>query len=181
VVITAANLVLERRLPKIEPMHTLVTEPIGRAIVETRRAGERYPWAPVLFIVSLVVCAVATKALGLPLAYAFAAYGILGVGDAASALIGIAYGKRKLPWNRRKTIEGTTAGLAGGFASAVLFAAADYAFRGDVLPAAFLAVALAGAVVGAALETLPGVQDNLVVPMGSWAVMVGLGVALGVL
>lgn len=180
VLIVVADMILERRFPKVEPLHTLAVEPVARALEETRRPGEGFPWSPVLFLVSLVVCALGSDALGLPIAYAFAAYGVLGLGDAASALVGVAYGRHRLPWSRRKSWEGTLAGLAGGFAAAALFAAAYYAFHGLAMPVAFLPVALAGATVGAFLETLPGVQDNLVVPVGAWATMAALGVAFGI-
>lgn len=178
--VVGAELVLQRRLPRIEPMHSLFTEPVARALVDTRRAGEGFPWSPIMFFASLVVCALGSDALALPLAYAFAAYGILGVGDAASALIGVAYGRRPLPWNARKSWEGTTAGFVGGFVAAVLFAASYYAYVAAPMPVLFLALALAGALVGAFLESLPGVQDNLAVPVGAWATMAALGLAFGV-
>lgn len=178
--VVGAELVLQRRLPKIEPMHSFFTEPVARALVDTRRAGEGFPWSPIMFLGSLVVCALGSDGLGLPLAYAVAAYGILGVGDAASALIGVAYGRRALPWNRRKSWEGTAAGFLGGFAAAALFAASYYAFAHTPMPFAFLPIALAGALVGALVETLPGVQDNLAVPVGAWGTMAALGIAFGV-
>lgn len=180
VLVVSAELVLQRRLPKIEPMHSLFTEPVARALVDTRRAGEGFPWSPIMFLGSLVVCALGSDALQLPVAYALAAYGILGLGDAASALIGVAYGRRPLPWNRRKSWEGTAAGFVGGFVAAASFAAAYYAYAGILMPVAFLGIAVAGALVGALLESLPGVQDNLAVPVGSWATMAALGIALGV-
>lgn len=180
VLVVGAELVLQRRLPKIEPMHSMFTEPVARALIDTRRAGEGFPWSPIMFLGSLVVCALGSDALGLPLSFALAAYGILGVGDAASALIGVAYGRHALAWNARKSWEGTAAGFVGGFVAAALFAASYYAYVAAPMPVAFIALALVGALVGALLESLPGVQDNLAVPVGSWATMAALGLALGV-
>jgi dolichol kinase len=51
--------------------------------------------------VALAIIATAHQFAGLSWAVAFAAYAILGVGDAASALVGVAYGRHKLPWNAR--------------------------------------------------------------------------------
>ena len=117
--------------------------------------------------------------LGLSWSVAFAAYAILGVGDAASALVGVAYGRTKLPWNARKSVEGTCAGGVAGFLGGVVLGAAPILFAGALVPPVFLAIVLVGAVAGALAETIPRVEDNFVVPLASAAVMFVLARAAG--
>ncbi len=162
-----------------EALHEAVTEPIQTMLEKTRRPGESYPWSPVLYTVSLVSIAFGTEMLSMPYALALAAYAILGLGDTASALYGIAYGRRPLPWNTNKTWEGTGAGIIVGFIAAVVFASVDYAVRGVVVPVTLFPIMVAGAVAGMLAETVKGVQDNLVIPLSAWGVMVVLWRALG--
>ncbi|MHB8605299.1 MAG: hypothetical protein ACYDCK_08575 [Thermoplasmatota archaeon] len=179
-VISAVHFVRKWRMP-VAPAVALVTDPLGEVLDATRRPHEDYPWAPVTFGIALVSVATVVRFAHLPAAYALAAFGILGVGDAASALIGVAYGKRKLGWNRAKSWEGLAAGLVAGFLAAALFATVDFAFRGAVFPVAWLGIALVGAIAGAFVESLPWLVDNLAVPLGALAAMIGVGALLGLL
>lgn len=179
-VISLAHFVRRKRL-KVAPALEKATEPIGDLLDQTRRPHEDYPWAPVSFTLALMVVAAAVTFAGIPRSFAFAAFGILGVGDAASALIGVAYGKHKLPWNRRKSWEGTSAGALAGYLAALVFAGVDHAVRGEVLPFAWLALGGVGALAGAGAETFPNVEDNFVVPLAALAAMVLAGMGLGVL
>lgn len=163
-------------LPQYEE---LVHKPLADVLQKTRREGEDFPWSPVLYTVSLILIGLAHETLGMSWTIAFAAYAILGIGDAASALVGVAYGRRRLPWNRRKSVEGTAAGLVAGFLAGVVMAVIPFAFQGHLMPPLFLGVVLAGAAAGALAETLPRVEDNFVVPITSAAVMFGLSTALG--
>jgi dolichol kinase len=172
---------IERRRfpPELKgPLH----EPLAHVLETTRRPGEDFPWSPVLYTLALVLVTTAHQFFGLSWAVAFAAYAILGIGDAASALVGVAYGKRKLPWNRRKSLEGTTAGAAAGFLAGAVLGAVPYVLAASLIPPLFVVVVLAGAVVGALAETLPRVEDNFVVPLASaaamWLVAAALRVAL---
>lgn len=179
VVITVTHFVQRHRI-KVAPPLNYVTDPIGEALEKTRRPHENFPWAPVLFTAALMIIGSVVFFLDLPKAFAFAAFGILGVGDAASALIGIAYGAHKLPWNRSKSWEGSGAGFAANFVAALVLASVDFSVRGVVLPVEWVAVALAGAVAGALTESMPHVEDNLFVPVAALAAMLVIGALLGV-
>jgi dolichol kinase len=72
---------------------------------------------------------------------------VLGIGDGVSTIIGLR-GRMKLPYNRKKTLEGT---LAMFFASLGAFA-----FVG--------AAAIPLALIAALAESVPRVDDNLMIP-----------------
>ncbi|MCI0503532.1 hypothetical protein L0Y65_02365 [Candidatus Micrarchaeota archaeon] len=72
---------------------------------------------------------------------------ILGIGDGLSTLAGMR-GRMRLPYNRKKTVEGSVAMFASALGA--------YAFVGPA------AVPLA--VLAAAAESLPVVDDNLLIP-----------------
>lgn len=178
VAITMTWAIERRRLPRelAGPLH----DELAQVLARTRRPNEDYPWSPVLYTVALVIIATANQYAGLSWSLAFAAYAILGIGDAASALVGVAYGRTKLPWNLKKSVEGTTAGLLAGFFAGVVLGAVPYAFAGLAIPPAFGAVVLVGAVAGALAETVPRVEDNFFVPLAAAGAMWGLSAALGV-
>jgi len=169
---------IEQRLveghPRLAPLH----KPLENVLRATRRPTENYPWSPVLYTAALLLIALAHVKLGLSWAIAFAAFAILGLGDAASALVGVAYGRRKLPWNRRKSLEGTMAGFVAGAMAGLVMAGIPFAFAGVVMPPPFFGIVLAGAAAGALAETIPRVEDNLVVPLASALVMFALASAL---
>lgn len=82
---------------------------------------------------------------------------VLAVGDGVSTIVG-SRGRLRLPYNRRKTLEGT----AAFFLSALL----SYFFVGTLaLPLAFLA---------AMVETVPVVDDNLSIPIACTALLMVL-------
>lgn len=163
----------------LPPYKDLVHDRLAGVLESTRRPGEDFPWSPVLYTVSLILIGLAVEFLGLSSSIAFAAYAILGIGDSASALVGVAYGRRKLPWNRRKSVEGTMAGFVAGAFAGTFMAALPFAFQGLPIPPAFFGVVLAGAAAGALAETVPRVEDNFIVPITSAGVMFGLGALLG--
>ena len=53
---------------------------------------------------------------------AAAAWGIMAAGDGFATIAGRAVGRRRLPWNRDKTVEGTLAFILAGSAAGVLLA-----------------------------------------------------------
>lgn len=163
----------------LPPYEELVHKPVADVLQKTRREGEDFPWSPVLYTVSLILIGLAHELLGMSWSIAFAAYAILGLGDAASALVGVAYGRRRLPWNRKKSVEGTAAGLVAGYFAGITMAILPFAFAGHPMPLLFPLVVLAGATAGALAETVPRVEDNFMVPITSAAVMFGLSTALG--
>lgn len=177
VVITMTWAIERRRISRAfaGPLH----DELAHVLDSTRRPHEDFPWSPVLYTVSLVIIALSHEYLGLSWALAFAAYAILGIGDAASALVGVAYGRRRLPWNRKKSVEGTTAGFVAGSLAGSFLGAFPYMLAGLAVPPVFHGVVLLGALGGALAETLPRVEDNLVVPLVAAAVMFVAAAALG--
>lgn len=165
-----------RRLPPElkGPLH----EPLAEVLNKTRRPHEDFPWSPVLYTASLILIGLAHQLFGLSWAIAFAAYAILGLGDAASALVGVAYGRKRLPWNRKKSVEGTVAGFAAGFMAGAVMASIPYAFSAVAIPPALFVVLVAGAASGALAETMPRVEDNFVVPLVAAATMWALATLL---
>lgn len=88
----------------------------------------------------------------------------LALGDAASALAGKAFGRTKI-LGGRKSLEGSLAGLAVGYASALAC---------GLRPSHAFAAALAGAC-AEALPTTPWFNDNLTIPAASATALVLLG------
>lgn len=176
--VTAMTWAIERRrLPRefAGPMH----DQLAQVLQTTRREGEDFPWSPVLYTVSLILIGLAHELFGFPWALAFAAYAILGIGDAASALVGVAYGRHKLPWNRKKSFEGTGAGVAAGFMAGVFMGIVPLVYAGMLVPPLFPLVVFAGALAGMLAETVPGTEDNFVVPLTAAAAMFLVASLLG--
>lgn len=168
----------QRRLrghPRLAPLH----KPFEEVLRATRRPGENYPWSPVLYTTALLLLGLAHARFGLSWAIGFAAFAILGLGDAASALVGVAYGRTRLPWNPKKSVEGTAAGFVAGSLAGLVMASIPFAFALLPIPPLFFGVVLLGALAGALAETVPRVEDNFVVPLSAAAVMFGLATALG--
>lgn len=88
----------------------------------------------------------------------------LALGDAASALVGKAFGRTKL-FGGKKSLEGSLAGFSIGFAAALAC---------GVRPGAALAAALAGAL-AELLPTTPYTNDNLWIPVASATVLALVG------
>lgn len=84
----------------------------------------------------------------------------LALGDAASALVGKAFGRTKL-FGGLKSLEGSLAGFAVGFAAALAC---------GVRPGAAFAAALAGSL-AELLPTTPWFNDNLWIPIASATVL----------
>lgn len=109
---------------------------------------------------------------------AAASWGILAFGDGMASVAGMALGRRKLPWNPRKSWVGTFAYvLFGTLAATILLRwTAPGAYS---LPFA-LAVCFGAALVAALLESLPqGLDDNLGVPLVSALFLFGLVLTQG--
>lgn len=158
---------------------------VARTLDETMRPEETFPWAPFYFMGGLLGLAIASELLSVPLSLAFAAYAILGIGDAASALIGKAYGSLEIPWNPEKTWEGTGAGFGAAYPWALMLASVYHLWleRPDVtgqlsFPLHLVWIIFVGTIVGMLAETLPG-EDNFTIPVTSWLAMTGLAWAVG--
>lgn len=160
----------------VKPFH----EGIEIALEKTMRHDEPFPWAALYYIMGLLLVALASDVLAVPLSIAFASYAVLGVGDSASALIGRAYGTHKIPWNPDKSWQGTAAGIGAGYPTAVLLASVFYWSIGAQFPPMMALVILLGTVAGMLFESLP-LEDNFAIPVGSWMVMVPLAWVFGLL
>jgi uncharacterized protein (TIGR00297 family) len=104
---------------------------------------------------------------------AAATWGILAFGDGMASVAGMSFGRRKLPWNPRKSWVGSLAYVVfGGFAA---FALLVWTAPGRYERPFALAVAFATALFAAALESLPqGLDDNIGVPLVSGLFLLGL-------
>jgi uncharacterized protein (TIGR00297 family) len=110
---------------------------------------------------------------------AASAWAIMAFGDASAAMVGMRWGRRKLPWNTSKTVEGTLTFVLVGSVSGVLLA---WWTRSAVSPPpamAFVLVApVVAAIAAAFVETVPvQLDDNISVPAVAAAVLWGLGLA----
>jgi dolichol kinase len=113
-----------------------------------------YMWKPVYFALGILI-----PLLIFPKPINYATITILTLGDGVASLAGKLVGGIQLPFNLRKTFEGTLTGFLFALTGAMTF----------VSP--FLAVI--GAVAGMAVEGLPlRIDDNLTVALGSGFAMV---------
>lgn len=95
---------------------------------------------------------------------AAAVWGILAFGDGMAALVGMAFGRVKLPWNPDKSWAGTLAYVVFGTAAAAVLLLWTTPGRYEVGFA--VTVCLAASVLAGLLESLPqGLDDNLGVPL----------------
>lgn len=103
--------------------------------------------APIFFALGILLTLIL-----FPAAISSAAIAIFALGDSAAAIFGNFLGKKTLPFNKGKTLEGLIAGFFLGFLSATFFV--------DALRA------LAAAAVAMFVESLPlPINDNLTVPL----------------
>ncbi|HEX2223750.1 MAG TPA: DUF92 domain-containing protein, partial [Thermoanaerobaculia bacterium] len=109
---------------------------------------------------------------------AAATWGILAFGDGMASVAGMAIGRKRLPWNPRKSWAGSLAYVFfGTFSAAALLV---WTAPGRYTWAFAFAAAFATAVLAAALESLPqGLDDNLGVPLVSGLFLLGLVLTQG--
>lgn len=97
-------------------------------------------------------------------------WALLAFGDGAASLVGMRWGRTPLPWNARKSWEGTLAHVVfGGGAAAAIgsFVAAGWPSALATDPAALVVAAFGAAAITGLLETIDsGIDDNLKV---AWA------------
>lgn len=140
-----------------------------------RRPTERFSWASIGFLLTLIVLVWLT-----PLPVALAAAGMLAFGDGASSLVGRAFGRRRIPWNQAKTWEGSSAGFIAGFVGALALVAWYVVHEGRAYPPEYvLPVVALGALAATVAESLPRLEDNVTVPASAglvmWLAWLGLG------
>ena len=104
---------------------------------------------------------------------AAASWGILAFGDGMASVAGMALGRRKLPWNPRKSWVGTIAYVIFGTAAAAILL--QWTAPGRYSWEFAIAAAFGAALVAALLESLPqGLDDNIGVPLVSALFLFGL-------
>jgi uncharacterized protein (TIGR00297 family) len=112
---------------------------------------------------------------------AAATWGILAAGDGMSCLLGRRFGRRRIPWNREKSLCGSVAlFLCGGAAGAVLAWWCRPAL--SMPPSMWFSIGapFLAAFVAALVETVPiRLDDNLSVPGSAAAVLWGLSLVDG--
>jgi dolichol kinase len=127
----------------------------------TRREFERFSWASIGFLLTLSLLLWLT-----PIPVALAAAGMLAFGDGFSALVGRALGRHKIWYNPRKSWEGSVAGVVMGFLGAYAFIQWYAAESGSGYAAVqMLTICGVGAFCAMIGESLPRLQDNVVVPV----------------
>lgn len=104
-----------------------------------------------------------------PLNIAAASWAYLALGDGASTYFGKKFGRKKLPWNPKKSYIGTLAFMLVSAPAAAFF----LWWVGPSYPAADLIFfALAGSLTAALVETIPwALDDNLTVPLAGGGVI----------
>lgn len=133
----------------------------GRALWREAETARGASWGIVLYPVAVLLLVVTFHRR---LEIAAAVWGILAFGDGMASLAGMAFGRRKLPWNARKSWVGSATYLLFGTlgAAGLLLWTAP----GRYAVAFAVAVAAACALLAAAVESLPlGLDDNLSVPL----------------
>ena len=90
-----------------------------------------------------------------PMAF-FAILAMSSIGDLVPSQVGIRYGKTQIPWNKKKTFEGTIAGSLASFFLCFFFVGFIYAL---ILAFAFMSIDL--------FTRKPiNISDNLLIPIG---------------
>lgn len=96
--------------------------------------------------------AISLALLFFPLNISSIAIVVLVIGDSIATIVGIHYGKHKLPYNRRKSLEGSLSGLVASFLACMVLANPLTAFL--------------AASIGIIVESLPiPVNDNISIPV----------------
>jgi uncharacterized protein (TIGR00297 family) len=133
----------------------------GRRLWRAAESERGASWGIVLYPVAVLLLILVFHRR---LEIAAAVWGILAFGDGMASLAGMALGRRRLPWNPRKSWVGTfTYALFGTLGAAGLLL---WTAPGRYEPGFALAVCAAAALLGAAVESLPlGLDDNLSVPL----------------
>lgn len=135
----------------------------GNTLCRPADRSRGYPVGILLYPLSVLLLILAFPAR---LDIAAAAWGIMAWGDGVATLAGRRFGRRPLPWNREKTVEGTVAFfLAASVAGVFLSWWTSSAVSPAPLMAFTLAAPLIAAGAAALAETVPvRLDDNITVP-----------------
>lgn len=155
---------------------------IAGLIENTQRATERFPLTAVEFLASVLVIGSLFHEF-----WFFPAIAVMAFGDGAAGLVGIHYGRHKLPWNRRKSWEGLGAGIAAGIAGVVVltllgvelhergYEASPLLGSHWVAPVAFIIIAFTSIVGATAVFTRQRTAANPVAPLTFTLLAAGIG------
>ena len=111
------------------------------------------------------------------------AWGLLALGDAAAGVVGLKWGRGKLPWNAGKSWAGLLAGVGAGWVGGgllwIFVTSGGLQRQPELAPglswAGLAAAFLAAAVVAALVESAPlAVDDNLLAPVAGALVLAAL-------
>jgi uncharacterized protein (TIGR00297 family) len=153
------------------------------------RLGGRKLWRPseldsgssagiVFYPLAVLILVIVFGVFGQRLEVAASAWGILAFGDGMASLCGMSFGRRKLPWNPRKSWVGSAAYVLFGIVAAAVLLV--WTAPGRYTWGFAFAVAFATALLAAALESLPqGLDDNIGVPLISGLFLLGLVLTQG--
>lgn len=93
---------------------------------------------------------------------------VLALGDSASTLAGVKIGRRKIPYNRDKSIEGALAGFSIAFIGIFLTMGLFF----GVSPGDAALISITASFTGMLIESLPlPIDDNLTIPVSSILVL----------
>jgi uncharacterized protein (TIGR00297 family) len=143
---------------------------VGRALYRPDDRSRQFPTGIVLYPVAVLLLILVFP---YRLDIAAAAWGVLAAGDGMATIVGRRAGRRRIPWNREKTIAGSVAlFLFGGLAAAGL----AWWCRPSVIPPPSpwfsLVAPFVAALVAAFVETIPvRLNDNVSVPATAAAVL----------
>lgn len=132
---------------------------------------ERIPgWGAItLFIGILISILLFSNPITVTSSISLACISILAFGDSASTFFGRRFGKHKNPLNRKKTLEGSIAGMIFAFLGAIIFI--DWYF------------ALAASIIAMIFEAIEGrylkISDNITVPLSAGVTIILLANILG--
>ena len=125
---------------------------------DVARKKEREPLAATFYY--LLSALFALVVFGLP--YAIFGLFAIAIGDCAATLIGKPFGKHKIPWNSEKSVEG----FIGFFAATAFSIFAFLYFMPQFAVFDPLILSIIAGMAGAAIETIPTVNDNSSIPVG---------------
>jgi uncharacterized protein (TIGR00297 family) len=137
----------------------------GRGLYRDAEVGRGLPIGILLYPLSVLLLVLTFRDR---LDIVAAAWGIMAAGDGFATIAGRAWGRRRLPWNPEKTVEGTLAFIIAGSVAGVFLA-----MWVSPTPRLYLWIApVAAAVVAALVESIPvRLDDNLSVPFSAAAVL----------
>ena len=136
------------------PIFSTVTRKAAKSVFEVKY----FATAPLAFTLGITL-----SLIFFPPSIAYASITVLTLGDSMANIFGKVFGKIPLPFNRKKTFEGTICGFVCAFFGSILF----------VNPLN----ALVAVTVGMLIESLPlQIDDNLAIPLSAGVVLLFISI-----